>query len=411
VPLALLLAALSLRAAAIAAAALAVFGWLLGRWRASYRQATRCASRQHERLVETADDSVRHADLWVSYGAEANVRANVRRLGDAVADGWARLAARAAALSGANEVLGAAALAVAIGAARAGWLGTIGTGGTLLAFAVTFFLAYRPLRELADATAFFARAQVAYDELHGVIDRAQGRVAVAAATARPREADPSAAPTARAWPLAPLELGALRLARGTGRPITLRVAAGAIAVITGPTGAGKTTLLRTLLGLESALDGDVVYGGSSLRDSPAGPSARPFAWVPQDAPLLADTLSANIGLGASGVDARAVLEPLGASHLVQQLDASRLGESGRAVSGGERQWISLARAIATRQPVLLLDEPTSGLDPQAQRMVLDAVDRLRGERTVILVTHRSEPLAIADLVVRIDACEANERAA
>lgn len=402
-PLAVLLAALSLRAAAIAAAVLALFGWLLGRWRASYREATRRTSRQHERLVETADDSVRHADLWVSYGAEANARANVRRLGDAVADGWARLAARAAALSGANEVLGAAALAFAVGAARVGWLGTIGNGGTLLAFAVTFFLAYRPLRELADATAFFARAQVAFDELHGVIDRAHCR--------RAGDAEPSTVAAARVWPLAPLELGALRLARGTGRPITLRVAAGAIAVITGPTGAGKTTLLRTLLGLESALGGDVIYGGSSLRDSPAGPSARPFAWVPQDAPLLADTLSANIGLGASGVDARAALEPLGASHLVQELDAARLGESGRTVSGGERQWIALARAIATRQPVLLLDEPTSGLDPHAQRMVLDAVERLRGERTVILVTHRSEPLAIADLVVRIDACEATDRAA
>lgn len=397
-PLALLLAVLSFRTATIAAGVLAVFGWLLGRWRSAYRDATRRAARQHEQLVETADDSVRHADLWVSYGAEAKARANVRRLGHAAAEGWARLAARAAALSGANEVLGAAALAVAIGAARAGWLGSIGDGAALLAFAVTFFLAYRPLRELADASAVFTRAQVAYDELHRVIECARRR--------REGDAPPAAAAPAHVWPLASLEFQELRLARGMGGPITLQVPPGAIAVITGPTGAGKTTLLRTLLGLESALGGDVRYGAASLRSSPAGPTARPFAWVPQDAPLLADTLSANIGLGASGVDAHDALDPLGASHLVRDLDASRLGESGRAVSGGERQWIALARAIATRQPVLLLDEPTSGLDPHAQRMVLDAVERLRGERTVILVTHRSEPVAIADIVLRIDACGA-----
>jgi ABC-type multidrug transport system fused ATPase/permease subunit len=402
-PLAALLAALSLRAAGIAACTLAFFGFLLGRWRSGYRRATGRAARQHERLVETADDSVRHADLWVSYGAEANARTNVGRLGDAVADGRARLDARAAALSGANEVLGAAALVLAIGAAGAGWLGSIGDGATLLAFAVTFFLAYRPLRELADATAVFSRAQVAYAELSRVIERAALRESARAPGAN--------ASMGRVWPLAPLELGALRLARGVGSPISLRVAGGAIAVITGPTGAGKTTLLRTLLGLESALGGDVIYGGVSLRDSPAGPSARPFAWVPQDAPLLADTLAANIALGESGVDARAALDPLGAAHLVQELDTSRLGQSGRNVSGGERQWIALARAIATRQPVLLLDEPTSGLDPRAQRMVLDAVEHLRGRRTVILVTHRSEPLAIADVVLRIDALGATEHAA
>lgn len=400
VPLAALLAALSLRAAAIAAAVLAGFGWLLRGWRSAYRDAMQRAARQHEQLVETADDSVRHADLWVSYGAEAKARANVRRLGDAVADGWAHLSARAAALSGANEVLGGAALAIAIGSARAGWLGSIGAGATLLAFAVTFFLAYRPLRELADSTVVFARAQVAYDELRRVIESAHGL--------RDSETSPPEAPGRHVWPLAPLELVNLRLAQGAGGAITLRVAPGAIAVVTGSTGAGKTTLLRTLLGLENALGGEVTYGGSSLRDEPAGPVTRPFAWVPQDAPLLADTLSANIALGASSVDVRAVLDPLGASHLVRQLDASRLGEGGRTVSGGERQWIALARAVATRQPVLLLDEPTSGLDPHAEGLVLEAVRRLRGARTVILVTHRSAPLAIADVVVRIDAGGATE---
>jgi ABC-type transport system involved in cytochrome bd biosynthesis fused ATPase/permease subunit len=72
------------------------------------------------------------------------------------------------------------------------------------------------------------------------------------------------------------------------------------------------------------------------------------------------------------------------------------------VSGGERQWIALARAVATGQPVLLLDEPTSGLDAESQRHVLEAIERLRGSRTVLIVTHRPEPLAIADMVIRLD---------
>jgi ABC-type transport system involved in cytochrome bd biosynthesis fused ATPase/permease subunit len=173
--------------------------------------------------------------------------------------------------------------------------------------------------------------------------------------------------------------------------------------IAGPTGIGKTTLLRTLLGLDQAEGGTILFDGASLADAPAGPGARPFAWVPQDAPLLADTLEGNVSLGTAGFDARAALDPIGAAHLSSELGDSRLGAGGRVVSGGERQWIALARAIATRQPVLLLDEPTSGLDGEAQRRVLEAIARLRGLRTVLIVTHRPEPLEVADQVVRLEA--------
>ena len=173
-------------------------------------------------------------------------------------------------------------------------------------------------------------------------------------------------------------------------------------------------MLRTLLGLERPVSGEIFFDGDALGDAPAGPGDRPFAWVPQDAPLLADTLAANLALGMPDADAAGAigaLEEVGAGHLVSTLRAERLGAGGRVVSGGERQWIALARAIATRQPVLLLDEPTSGLDPAAQQRVLRAIARLRGKRTVLLVTHRSEPLEIADVVVRFDARGAIERAA
>ena len=407
VPLAVLLVVLSPRMAAVSAVILGGFGALLGRVRASYQRATTRGARERERLLEAADEAVRHADLWVSYGAEAKARGSVRRLGDALARGAARLEARAAGLSGANEVLGAAALVAAVGASRAGWLGAVASGETLLAFAVAFFMAYKPLRELADARLALARAEGAFVELRAVIDAcpatgagagAQPDAAEAADASGPREA-----PAARAWPRGSLELRDLRLARGACSPLSLRVEPGAIVAIAGPTGIGKTTLLRTLLGLERAAGGAILFDGASIGDAPAGPGARPFAWVPQDAPLLADTLAANVALGAPEAEARAALDPIGAGHLVADLDGARLGGGGRAVSGGERQWIALARAIATRQPVLLLDEPTSGLDPEAQRRVLEAIARLRGERTVLIVTHRPEPLAVADAVVRLEA--------
>ena len=415
VPIAALLVALSPRMAATAGVALGAFGWLLGRARAGYRRATQRASVDRERLLAAADEAVRHADLWVTYGAEAKARATTQSLGAAIALGAARLQARGVALSSANEVLGALALVAAIAAARAGWLGDARDGTTLLSFAVAFFLSYRPLRELSDARLTMARAQGAYDDLRRVTDlRDDADDADGADEAADADAATDGAARAeppRLWPLAPLELRALRLSRGPTRAITARIEPGAVVVVSGRTGAGKTTLLRTLLGLELPEGGEIRFGNESLEGAPAGPRGRPFAWVPQDAPLLADTLEGNVALGAPDADAAAILESVGAPGLARALDGARIGGGGRVVSGGERQWIALARAIATRQPVLLLDEPTSGLDAAAQQRVLDAIVRLRGRRTVIVVTHRPEPLAIADWVLRIDAEEGVERAA
>ena len=104
------------------------------------------------------------------------------------------------------------------------------------------------------------------------------------------------------------------------------------------------------------------------------------------------------------------METIGAGELFERLGDAQLGVGGRAVSGGEAKQIAIARALATHQPVLLLDEPTAGLDANAQAAVLAAVERLRGKRTVVIVTHRPEPLAIADAVIELSA-PTTERAA
>jgi ABC-type transport system involved in cytochrome bd biosynthesis fused ATPase/permease subunit len=95
-----------------------------------------------------------------------------------------------------------------------------------------------------------------------------------------------------------------------------------------------------------------------------------------------------------------VLAELGVGDLGEAFGAAVLDTERRA-SGGERQWIAVARALATGLPVLLLDEPTSALDPGSQERMLGALARLRGKRTVLLVTHRPEPLAIADVVLHL----------
>ena len=176
--------------------------------------------------------------------------------------------------------------------------------------------------------------------------------------------------------------------------IDARIEAGTIVVIRGATGIGKTTLLRTLLGFAKTRAGVVRWNGK-----------RPFAWVPQDAPIVRGTLAENVALGGDA-NVRDAMEAIGAVALYEKLGDAQLGVGGRALSGGEKQQVAIARALATNKPVLLLDEPTSGLDDRAQAAVLAAIEKLRGKRTVILVTHRPEPCAIADEVITFD--EASE---
>ena len=398
VPLTVALVWIAPKLAAVALLVFLPFSLLLSKTRKGWKRAHARAAREGEALLEAADEAVRHADLWTAYGAEAKARATVRTLGAAIARQSARVEASGAALSGANEILGALALVAALAAGRAGWLGEAGAGGTLLSFTVAFFLAYKPLRDLTDARLAWGRAEGAFEGLRGVEGAGErdGEGAGERAGAGAEERGGAGA----GWGLEKLELRGVRLGRGAGEVLSMSIEPGAIVAVLGPTGAGKTTLLRTLLGLDAALEGDIRYGGASLGDAPAGLVGRPFAWVPQDSPLLADTLEANVSLGANG-GAREALESLGAARLLAELGTARLGAGGRAVSGGERQWIALARAIATRQPVLLLDEPTSGLDGAAQQRVLDSIARLRGHRSVVIVTHREEPLAIADAIVRL----------
>src|SRR5205823_11318067 len=117
---------------------------------------------------------------------------------------------------------------------------------------------------------------------------------------------------------------------------------------------------------------------------------------------VAGSLEENLMCG--GRDSRPALEWmawLGAARFARECEGAKLGASGRPVSGGERKWIALGRAVASGMPVLLLDEPTAGLDRASQARALAALARMRGERTVILVSHQPEAIAIADRVVEL----------
>lgn len=380
VPLAVLLVWLAPRLAWSAVLVMAAFGALVHATRGALRRAHAAASREAEALTVASDEAIRHADLWVTYGAERTIVAHLARIGAMLSRTAAGLRARGALLSGTSEVLGAVALVVVLVVSDAGGV----ERAPLVPFAVVFFMAYKPLRELVEAR----------------LARARGEDALAAAAPAVLAPEPQESPPRTRRPLAALELRGVTSAHGRHAPVSFAVPPGSIVAIVGPSGVGKTSLVRVLLGLDPAAAGEVLYDGAALVGGP-DPATRPFAWVPQDAPLLAATLGENVALGAPDASSvSASFAALGRSGFAEEVGDALL-VTGRKLSGGERQVVALARALATEQPVLVLDEPTGALDAEGQAQILAALAALRGRRTVLLVTHRAEPLALADLVVRL----------
>jgi ABC-type multidrug transport system fused ATPase/permease subunit len=187
--------------------------------------------------------------------------------------------------------------------------------------------------------------------------------------------------------------------------LSLSVAVGECVGLMGASGAGKSTLVDLLLGLLAPGAGRVSVDGRDiagrLREWQAA-----VGYVPQATFLLDDTLRANVAFGVerARVDEARVWQALAGAQLAefvkgqpQQLDA-RIGERGVRISGGQRQRIAIARALYRDPAVLVLDEATSALDTATEAEFMDAVFRLRGQKTIIVVAHRLSTLRRCDRI-------------
>lgn len=170
---------------------------------------------------------------------------------------------------------------------------------------------------------------------------------------------------------------------------------GSAVAFTGPSGAGKTTIVDILLGLLVPQQGTIEVDGRSIYNNLSA-WQRNIGYIPQHIYLADETLKANIAFGIPNeeIDEGKVWEALKLAQLEDMVNKlpkglnTIIGERGTRLSGGQRQRVGIARALYHDPQVLVMDEATSALDNITEKQIINAIDRLKGERTVIMIAHR-----------------------
>lgn len=183
--------------------------------------------------------------------------------------------------------------------------------------------------------------------------------------------------------------------------VNLRIGAGQSVALVGASGAGKTTLAHLLLGLLRPTSGRLLVDGVDMAGKIAS-WRELIGYVPQHSFLLDDTLSRNIAFGIDDAEVdqqRLVLsvEMACANKLGLAMD-NDVGENGRKLSGGQRQRIAIARALYRNPELLILDEATSALDADTESTVTEAINSLRGKKTLIIIAHRLSTVKSCDCI-------------
>lgn len=189
---------------------------------------------------------------------------------------------------------------------------------------------------------------------------------------------------------------------------SLVVQRGECVALTGVSGCGKTTVSKLLLGLYPVDDGEIRVMGNSVKDMTNRELRDFFAYVPQEPYLFEGSIFENIHMGNLDATEEEVAEAAKAANahaFIMKTENgydTQVGERGNRLSGGQRQRVAIARAILKGAPILLMDEATSALDNESERLVNDAIRRLHGHQTILMIAHRTSTIQMADRVCHME---------
>jgi ATP-binding cassette subfamily B protein len=192
--------------------------------------------------------------------------------------------------------------------------------------------------------------------------------------------------------------------------INFSIPKGARVGFVGHTGSGKSTVLDLLMGLLEANEGQILVDGQPISGNRLRAWQRSIAHVPQSIYLADTTLAENIAFGVppDTIDLDRVQQAARQAQIADFIESSPegyqayVGERGIRLSGGQRQRIGIARALYKQASVLVFDEATSALDNATEQSVMDAIEGLSSDLTILLIAHRLTTVRRCDTIVELD---------
>lgn len=190
--------------------------------------------------------------------------------------------------------------------------------------------------------------------------------------------------------------------------ISLNIKEGTTVAFVGPSGSGKSTLAKLIAGYWDITEGNINIGGYNLNEIPLKQLYSLTAFVSQDNFLFNESIRENIRMGnpsASDKEVEDIAKKSGCHDFIMKMEHSYdtvVGSSGSHVSGGERQRISIARAMLKNAPIVILDEATSYIDPENEVIIKQALSKLIKDKTVIIIAHRLSTITDAEQIFLIE---------
>lgn len=276
--------------------------------------------------------------------------------------------------------------------------------GTLIAFMQYIRQFFVPIQDFSAKYAVMQSSMTAAERIFGLLD----------APVEPVPAQPAAVPAARGEIVFDHVWFAYKDEDWVLRDVSFRIAPGEHIAIVGATGSGKTTLIKLLDRLYDVQRGRVLVDGVDVREWDPETLRRRIAVVLQDVFLFSGPVIDNITMGQPGVgriEAETAARYVNAEGFIERLGGydAHLREHGSNLSGGQRQLLAFARALATAPAVLVLDEATSSVDPEAEWLVQDALAKLLAGRTALVIAHRLSTIETADRILVMHKGELREQ--
>ena len=190
--------------------------------------------------------------------------------------------------------------------------------------------------------------------------------------------------------------------------VTFTINPGEVVGIVGTTGSGKSTLINLLMRFYDGYSGEILVDGHNIKNFDLSAYRDQIGFVQQEPMMFSDTIYNNIAYSNPNASVEDVIHAADIANahefIARQPDAydTVLGERGVGVSGGEKQRISIARAVLKEPSVLIFDEATAAVDSETEHLIQEAIDRLIAGKTTIMIAHRLSTLKKANRIIVVD---------